>query len=269
MKRVIVPTDFSDTAWNATLHALEYSKIFNSELILLHVFEHSANHLNTNTVEISDSFSKEEVQMRNILRKIDELKAFKHVNIKSKCVSGSLFENLQHLVTNEGRDMVIMGTKGRIGTIQKLFGSNTSRIVKEITCPIMIIPNEFKFSLTTPVTCALDFASIINEDDLKLMKKLVNAEEESIFKIVHVIKDVKDPSKEMPLKQFDGITIKYDEIVGDSVPQLLERYARINNSRLLVIVRKEKGFFENFFNGSVSQEMTVNANVPLLVLRAK
>ena len=39
MKRILFPTDFSETATNAFVHALELAKIVEGELILLHTFE--------------------------------------------------------------------------------------------------------------------------------------------------------------------------------------------------------------------------------------
>lgn len=39
MKKILFPTDFSEGATNAFIHALEFAKIVNAELILLHTFE--------------------------------------------------------------------------------------------------------------------------------------------------------------------------------------------------------------------------------------
>ena len=39
MKKILFPTDFSESATNAFVHALEFAKIVNAELILLHTFE--------------------------------------------------------------------------------------------------------------------------------------------------------------------------------------------------------------------------------------
>lgn len=39
MKKILFPTDFSEAATNAFIHALEFAKIVNAELILLHTFE--------------------------------------------------------------------------------------------------------------------------------------------------------------------------------------------------------------------------------------
>ena len=39
MKKILFPTDFSEAATNAFVHALEFAKIVNGELVLLHTFE--------------------------------------------------------------------------------------------------------------------------------------------------------------------------------------------------------------------------------------
>lgn len=269
MKRIIVPTNFSTAAWNATLHALEYCKLFKTELNLFHVYENSNNELNVSSVDVNQTLSDEEDQMKNLLVRIKELPNFNDVEIKTICINSSLFEGVKSILSEDGADLLIMGTAGRKGTVAKLFGSHTSRMIKEIDCPIMVIPEKFEFSFVTSVTCAIDHGSEVNNTDLNLLKQLVNSGSNSIFKIIHIIKDLKDPNKSLPLEQFADFNITYDEIVGDSVPILLEKYSKINNSRLLAIIRKEKGFFVNLFQLSVSIELTINANVPVLVLRAK
>jgi nucleotide-binding universal stress UspA family protein len=39
MKKILFPTDFSEVANNAFIHALEFAKLVNGELILLHTFD--------------------------------------------------------------------------------------------------------------------------------------------------------------------------------------------------------------------------------------
>ena len=39
MKKILFPTDFSEVANNAFVHALEFAKMVHGELVLLHSFE--------------------------------------------------------------------------------------------------------------------------------------------------------------------------------------------------------------------------------------
>lgn len=269
MKRIFVPTNFSEIAWNATEHALEYSRIFEVQVILINVLENSANNLNISSKVITESFSKQEEDMEALFARINENENYQNLNVKYTCVSGPLVDCLKRAISEDGGDLVIMGTKSRKGTIAKLFGSHSSRLIKELECPILLIPSEGKFCSSTPITCAIDYGSEVNTSDLELLEQLVNADPNSVFKIIHIIENYKDQKLPLPLDQFSNIAFSYSEIVGESVPALLEKYAQINNSRLLVLVRKEKGFFLNLFHGGVSYELTMNAHVPLLVLRAK
>ena len=40
MKRILFPTDFSEAATNAFVHALEFAKSIDGELVLLHAFDY-------------------------------------------------------------------------------------------------------------------------------------------------------------------------------------------------------------------------------------
>ena len=227
MKRIIVPTDFSDIAWNATIHALEYCVIFNAKLQLIHIYDYSSNELNTNFQNVVDAFNVEDETMKELVKKIRTIDKFSSVEIAGHCTGGKLTDNLDNMVNSE-EDVVVIGSEGRSGIIGKLFGSNTTRAIRDTKCPILVIPPNFQFSKNTPITCAIDQNTKIKGFDLSLLEKLALIDEESLFKVVHIVDETKNV---LHLEQFQNIKLKYDELVGNNISALLEKYTNFNESR--------------------------------------
>lgn len=268
MKRIIVPTNFTDVSWQATLHALEYCKVFDVEMLIIHVYTNSNNALNANPISINDSIDSEDEKMKELIIKIKKLQTYDSLTINTLCVGGKLSTCINNTLSNPGEDFIVMGTEGATNSIKKIIGTHANRVVNDVNAPILLIPTGFTFSLATPITCAIDFGSNILKEDINLLEKLVNTGNVSLFKVIHIVEGYEPSDKIIPLHQFENIKIDYDEIIGDNIPKLLEKYSRIVNSRLLVLVKKDRGFLENLFQTSILNTLTINANVPMLILRS-
>lgn len=269
MKRIIVPTDFSVAAWNAIIHAVKLAQEFNSELILLHVFENASPQMDVSSISLTESLTTEEERLVELVDNIHLIEPGIKGNLKSYCLVGTLIDRLNDMVDGSGQEIIIMGTEGRVGKIQKLLGSSSSKIMKNLYCPLLIVPKGLSFLLSTPVVCAIDFGSEINESDLTIIKKLIEKKKPNVLKVVHIANKDDNSNNLLPLGQFRGLNPQFEEIIGDKIPNLLEDYAKINRSNLIIVVRKERGFFENLLLESVSNELAFNAKTPVLIVRSK
>ncbi|MFD1551703.1 hypothetical protein DNU06_02625 [Putridiphycobacter roseus] len=268
MKQVIVPTNFSKTAWNATMHAIEYCKILDAELVLLHAFENYPNGLNTSALSVSETMESKEDEMELLVTKLMQCKE-STIKIKALCIGGSLFEYINALNATSVSNLIVMGTQGRSGMGGKFFGSNVSRLMHVTHSTILVVPSNAAFSLSNTICCAIDNGSEIKAGDLNMMEQIVQAGHQQIINIIHVLKNFKKPNKILPISQFQKIKLLYKEIEGDNVPTTLELYTNHHKSSLLVLVRKKRSFFENIFQESVSTSLTFKASIPILVLRSK
>ena len=152
MKNILIPTDFSDNAWNATRYAIE---LFQNEECVFHL-------LNTYTPEIASSrFIAASLNgeigngadfcskngLEKVLEQIRNTYNFpKHQfkTISSFCI---LVDEINEVVQNNKIDLIITGTKGVSGVEGVFMGSNTVRIIKSIKdCPVLAVPQNFEFA---------------------------------------------------------------------------------------------------------------------------
>ena len=136
MKNILLPTDFSDNAWNATKYAIE---LFKDEKCVFHL-------LNTYTPAIASSrfmatsLSGGQLEdgvrsnsgrgLKSVLKKINKTKKYPKHSFKTISSFSLLVDEIKEIVENKAIDLIVTGTKGASGLDEVFMGSNTVRIIK-------------------------------------------------------------------------------------------------------------------------------------------
>ena len=176
MKNILLPTDFSDNAWNATRYAIE---LFKDETCVFHL-------LNTYTPAIASSRFMAASAMsgqleegahgnseRGLAKVLDRIhNTYDNPNHSFKTISSFslLVDQIKEIVETEGIDLIVTGTKGASGLEEVFMGSNTVRIIKSVkNCPVLAIPQNFNFQKPSEIAFATDFNRFYSESELQPM----------------------------------------------------------------------------------------------------
>jgi len=270
MKQILVPTDFSDDARNASHYAAKLAEKLNASITLLHAYM-----LPTPVSEVPYvMINAEEMQKENeeIARaEAEKLKATYKVQVNYIVRLGFPSDEIEAVIEDSGIDLVVMGMKGK-GTLEKIVGSTTTSTLKKIRIPLLIIPEKATYKESRQVTYATDYSYEVNPkiygpliEFLRLFKGELN--------IVHVKKtseDVKlqEASAEKQMEAFFGsIPHHYHTVTDAHVQHGIESYLTDHPTDLLVMVAHERSFWERLFGKSHTKEMVYNTHIPLLVLK--
>ena len=171
MKKIIVPTDFSEQAMNALSLAYEMAQKINAKILLMHVIEHSKKQttfmgstaLNTTAsmttgIEMDDIyfielFKKRKKQMMAVL----EDSAFAGVEIIDKIMLGTPYHAIEEEITESEADFIIMGTTGVSNWEESLIGSTAEKVVRHASCPVLTLRKKIKMSAIKRIAFASDF----------------------------------------------------------------------------------------------------------------
>ena len=85
---------------------------------------------------------------------------------------GSFVENIDDYVLGNHVDMVIMGITGSSRITQVFMGTNTLNVIRNITCPVMIIPPDAKFTGLKNVVFTSDFKDVARTTPFASIKKI-------------------------------------------------------------------------------------------------
>lgn len=147
MKKILVPTDFSQPAQYAVDTAISIAKKARAEVVLLHIIEEASTESFNVEGEVSTSDDwNEKLFMRQIIEKANNKLAvicktaeLSGVTSSYRIRIGNLLHGIQSLVTNQHVDIIVMGTSGRSEFEEFVVGSNTERVVRSALCPVLTV----------------------------------------------------------------------------------------------------------------------------------
>ena len=142
LKRILVPTDFTDPSHDALATALEFARMFGATLDLVHVAVEAAYPLPPPVDVMTMPIDLSPVLDRAAAGLAVEEKRVREAGVP--CESATLIGRADDEIVTRAKethaDLIVMGTHGRSGLAHALLGSNAERVIKHAPCPVLIVP---------------------------------------------------------------------------------------------------------------------------------
>lgn len=283
MKKILFPTDFSDTANNAFLYTLHLAKLYNAEVFITHIYDKKVistlyggqpELVATIYVDVElDEFEyfKEESKK---LRMIAEENNLSDVKLNFIFKSGSLVSTLGKIIEKEKINLVVMGTSGATNFEKKLWGSNTMNALRSLDIPILSIPKKAIFKGVKNI----GFASALKDSDKPILANLLNFYDDNnlIIKVLYVIKNDKNIEVEEQLidkkiasweSEFRNEKLIFIKKISDSVTKSIYQLIFDENIDIVVIAKRDLSFIDSLFTHSLSEDLAKKMDFPLLVVK--
>lgn len=274
MKKILIPTDYSDNAKNALKAALEVAKKFDSDLYIL----------NTYNVNIGHYGFFEQLE-----EKVKDASKNEMLKVKEEILKTGFPEEKLHLFTEHGLlvdivkkinkqfefDLIVMGTKGATGLEEVLIGSRTADVVSSVKVPVLVVPgntNDFDFNT---ITYAADFKHVKSKHLLSPLNTFAKAFNSKI----NFLRVTKPTESELELnKDFDEMGVKYDKWFGSSdhtfhyevneeVQDGIHDFCVNSDTKLLFVLARKNGLLRFLFHKSITKQLTYHTTVPLLIIQ--
>ncbi|OKL38652.1 universal stress protein [Pontibacter flavimaris] len=165
MRRILVPTDFSEEARNAYEVAISIARRTGAAIKLLHVVEMPYNSsFNTTGEATTGSNGMEQVFMLRLLEstkhKMSELlRTVPHegVEVVQEVDVDRPINKIRRTIKEDAVDLVVMGSKGSSGLDEFLIGSNTEKVVRTSECPVLTVKSRLQDFDPREIVLASDF----------------------------------------------------------------------------------------------------------------
>ena len=141
-RRLVVPTDFSETADRALTKAIEMARALPAQISLIHV--HSPLMLlppPIDMVSLSQVFPKAQEKMEAALEVRAGRAREAGVECEVELLEGSPHVEIVSFAETVGAELIVLGTHGRGGLAHAVLGSVTERVIHRATCPILVVPD--------------------------------------------------------------------------------------------------------------------------------
>lgn len=269
MKKILVPTDFSDGAFNALIHAIQVSKILDNPIEIVHAYSMPATGSNV-MVDITDVMKKNaEEELENLKRRVEKLESSKGITIHYETAYGSVVDVVNRRADEKNVSLVIMGTQGASGITEKWLGSNTAAAARNVNVPLLAVPVDRPYKPIESILFSTDMKVMDDADCLEFVANLARITEAHV-KFFHVRKPDEEKDVEGYKKQvsnyFTDVHPTYAFTENQDISEGIEETIKKEKPSLLVVVRHDYGFFESIWHSSVSREIINNASLPILVL---
>jgi nucleotide-binding universal stress UspA family protein len=274
MKKILFPTDFSDVANNAFIHALEFAKIIKGEILLLHTFELPVieNQFTPDSYfAIYDSMQLTQFDMFKDqvpkLRELAEKQHLENIKLSHKLTEGDLIFNIKRTIEEENIDFVIMGTSGATGWEAFFIGSNTGSVVTAVDVPVLSVPAEAEFAKIETI----GFTTRFREKDKNALRQVLKIAKKAnaVVKCLYVKtskSDVTEETIDQWKKEFENESVKFSIVKSDLVKENILDFISHKNIDILAMITHKRNFFSELFNPSLTQKFSNISTVPILAM---
>ena len=142
IKRILVPTDFSEPADAALKWAATLAREFDSRLYLLHVVPEPYAYpwgTELSTLPLNDILAQSEEAARQRLGELAAETKLPAAQLSTSAVVGTPVDQVLALIKNEQIDLVVLGTHGRGLVGHLLLGSVAERVVRRSPVPVLTV----------------------------------------------------------------------------------------------------------------------------------
>ncbi|NNC70189.1 MAG: universal stress protein [Flavobacteriaceae bacterium] len=276
MKNIALPTDFSKNSENAIDYALNLFKDEACRFYLLHtytpiIYSYDFNMSAGNYADdVSEMVKKNaEERLKSQLKKLNK----KHKNDKHSfelvTSFNTLTDELKSFTKKHDIELIVMGTKGASGAQEVLFGTNTIHVINKVKCPVMAIPNEYKFEPPVDILFPTDYKIDYDDKHLNIIKAIALNFKSKIH-IVHVTSDELNYEQSKNSVTLERLLLEYDDVYetvrDDYIPEAINSYQNQNQTQLLAMINNKHSFFENLFFKPVISRISLHLKTPFLVI---
>lgn len=279
MKKILLPTDFSENSWNAISYAMQLFKNEPCTFYLLNTYTPVIYHVEYVLVEpaqfgmanaIRDTSEKQLEIFKTRIKK--EFNNPKHT-IESFAVFNSLISEIKNIVEDKAVDYVVMGTKGATGIKEVLFGSNTVHVFKNVKCPILAVPDGFTFETPHEVLFPTDFQINYKDHHIKPILDIISPKSTRV-NILHAsygyeLSKEQEENKKTLENYFKKTAHLFQSVSNQTVEQGITNFQLKMPVNLLVMINNKHSFFENLFFKNAINQIGFHLNIPFLVIPSK
>ena len=276
MKRILLPTDFSDSAYNAISYAVQFYKNVECNFFILHTYTpsivSSESMLDTYTAMKIYEIEKETANLK--LRALEALINKEWPNKKHTFTSISAFNllipEMTEIISEKTIDTVIMGTKGASGVKEVFLGSQTMYAIKKLKCPVIVVPSNFKYQTPKNILFPTDYKVEKSNRYLELIREFCkehNSKLHFLNAYYHLPLEEKQKRTKVFLDAF-FIDNAHEFYIGEDqdLIEVIEAFETNNKINFLVMIHNKHSFFENLLFTPLINKMVYHTSVPFLVI---
>ncbi|TDE05209.1 universal stress protein [Flavobacterium sandaracinum] len=273
MKRILVPTDFSEHAANALKAAALIAQKTKCELYLLHLLE-IPNHTSGTTT--GGSSIREDILLikkaNEKLEKIKEQPYLAGITVNTSVQYERAFSGILAFNKKNKIDLIVMGSHGTSGIEELLIGSNTEKVVRLSEIPVLVIKKEIGELKFKKMVFASDFSPETKKPFAK-MRDFAAIFDANLFLVFictpNSFKTTLDAEKIMSkfIKNYDIQNYSLHIFNDTNIENGIVNFSKAIDADLIGLCTHGRTGLAHFFTGSISEDLVNHATKPVITFK--
>lgn len=277
MRKILIPSDFSENAMNALQYACELFKYDKCQFFIMHAYQDDIyadeSLMEKHTLEEVTSIvkNKSETQLEEILKYLKKVSPNPRHTYNVIATNSMLMDEADKIVDDENIDIIVMGTRGKTNDRKLTFGSHTLQVLRYVQCPVLAIPENYKYSPPKGILFPTNYMIPYKRREFKLLCEMASPYR-AVIDVLYISK-----SKTLSIRQQDNKNFIKDELCKNNInfktvndkhiTNTIYKYIKEHNIDMLVMVNTRHSFLENILFQSTIDKMSLYLEIPFLALQ--
>lgn len=278
MKKILYPTDFSGTAENAFIFALQIADHLGASIITIHAFDKpdiSNFNLPDTLRDVYDSIDLDVFENYEdeipVLRDIAIDNGYYHVPMVHVLEEGAAVSAILRTANKNKADLIVMGNTGA-GMMEKFFfGTVSGKVLEEAHCPVILVPTTAQFDgMIDNIAIATNMTDedVVFINEVRKFRELMGCH----IHLVHI--NTAQDVDENPMKAFcerwqNDKKITPHVVNHTDINEGLENFVKENKIDLLALLSHKRNWFEDLFSKTRAKNISFHQTIPLLVYQSE
>ncbi|MBO9153779.1 universal stress protein [Chitinophaga sp. GCM10012297] len=271
MQKILVPVDFSDTAFNAARYAVSFARQAKAtDIVLFHAYGLPVE-ATTSVVAMTDADTPEfrqmlDQQMAQLKQELQN-ELVEYINIETRTSPLVFIEAMHEALQDVKVSAVIMGITGKSAMSQRFIGSNALDAANMSTLPLVIVPHTVQYEKVHRILFAYSKKISLQPHQADSIRNFTSALQATL-EVVHVSVTESDGEAPSALLQALGLpSAAYHEVQHTDLVAGIQDFAADNNADMLLAIPGEYGFFAELFHKSITKRLAFHSAVPVVIVR--
>lgn len=276
MRKILIPTDFSENAWHAISYAMMLFKDESCVFYLLHTY--SPAFYRMDYVVGGPEFSAipdvgVDISLAGLEKTRQDIREeFPNDRHQIELVSSfnTLTDEIRELSESKDIDLIVMGTQGASGAKEVFLGTNTVFVIRKATVPVLAVPENARYHPIRTMLFPSGYLSRYIREELRPVLDLARLQSSRIL-LLHIREEggLTDRQKdhkahlERCLEELDYETVEEE---GGLMPDAILKYVEEHPIDLLVMMNRRHSFFERLIVRQNIDQIGFHIHIPFLVV---
>ena len=284
VKRILVPVDFSDNSKAAYEFAVSMAEDLGAESVkVIYIYDDympTAPLADPLIIPSGKTTEELDAELQRFMEaeetELSEVLVHRKTRIKTETVFGLPTDTIIRFSETGDYDLIVMGTTGKKNLSELWFGSTATLVSQKASCPVLLVPSGVIYKKPKEMIYACDFEhispnhlSVVTDiaqtlkTDVELLYVKTGESDSTQYTVdVKVIHDIFN--EEAPDVNFTAHVIEEDSVVAG-----VNSFAKKVNADFVIVVTKYRSFWQRFIHVSMTKQLAMYANIPVLIVHVK